>query len=131
MSSKELAAPRFSEATDRGTVTNQGSYHQPGGNRHTPHCGCEKTTRKGAYRDVTVELPDGRVVHFYHQSPVVVRDGDTYRLDSHGYRTSTTKERINRHTPPGYKVIQRDFEWYVTTPDGDRLEFRDGMTITR
>lgn len=129
MSSKQLTAPAFGSATESGTVTEKDGYHQPGG-RHGPRCGCELTTRNGAYRDTTVQMPDGRTVHFYHQSPVVVRDGATYRLDSHGYRTMTTKERINRHLPRGWKVIQRDFEWFLTTPDGERREFADGMTIT-
>jgi len=76
---------------------------------------------------VTVEY-GGATVHFYHQSAVVVRDGRTLRLDSHGYRTSTTKKRINRHLPAGYSVVQRDYDWYLETPDG-REEFRDGMTV--
>jgi hypothetical protein len=75
--------------------------------------------------------PDGRTLYYYHQSAVVVEsaDGERLRLDSHGYQTSTTKERINRHTPGGYHVVQRDYAWYLKTPDGERVEFIDGMVI--
>lgn len=122
--------PAFSTATADGEIVEKDSYHQPDTGRRATRCGCSKTTRKGAYRDVTVELDDGRTVHYYHQTAVVVEHPNgSYTLNSGGYRTSTTKERINRHLPAGYRLIQRDFEWYVVDPDGDRIDFSDGMEI--
>jgi len=123
MNSESLPVPDFGTATSEGTVIEKDSYHQP--NRT---CGCTFTTGKGAYRDVTVKY-DGATVHFYHQSPVVVVEGRTRRLDSHGYRTRTTKDRINRYLPDGYEVYQEAYEWYLETPSGER-EFSDGMTVT-
>lgn len=123
--------PRFSSATTSGDVTEKSGYHQPdAGGIHRRGCGCKKTTDKGAYRDVTVEMPGGQTVHFYHQTPVVIVEDGEYTLNSGGYRTRTTKERINGYIPSGYYVRQEDFEWYVETPDGDRLDFADGMTIS-
>lgn len=127
----QIEAPDFDTALDEGEAIDQDSYHQPSRYRprdRTPDCGCRLTTEKGAYRDVVVEMPDGRTVYFYHQSPVVVEIGDRYRLDSCGYRTRTTKERINRRLPYGYRVKQRDHEWLLDTPDGV-YDFTDGMTI--
>jgi hypothetical protein len=137
-----MQAPKFKDAVENGSVVNKSGYHQPGKprgmRRNAPHCGCEKTTEKGAYRDVTVEMPDWRTVHFYHQSPVVVNAGPMYLLDSHGHKANrrysengspTTKDRIRGHLPSGFNVVQRDFKWFVKTPDGDRLEFEDGMVI--
>ena len=50
-------------------------------------------------------------------------------IDSGGWRTVTTKERINRYafadTPDG--VYQEDFDWFVRMGD-EVLPFRDGMT---
>lgn len=126
MSVAILPVPSFGDATERGEIVEKSGYHQPG--RGRVYCGCDLTTRKGAYRDVTVRV-DGVTVHYYHQSPVVVTDGETWRIDNHGYKTATTKERICRYLPAGYSVIQRDFEWFVTTPDGERLPFKNGMTI--
>jgi len=132
------SAPSYSRARDRGEVVDKRGYHQPQNASYRQRCGCSLDTDKGAYRDVTVEMPDGRVVHFYHQSPVVVQQAGRYRLDSHGYRTSTTKERINRHLPRGIKVFQEDYEWYLkrydpSAPYGERdptiEEFTDGMEI--
>lgn len=135
-----LTTERFSTATDTGEVTDRSGYHKrkdlPAPRDRSPgwiDCRCDATTPKGAYRDVTVAMPDGRTIHYYHQSPVVVeKDGAVntyYRLDSCGYKTDTTKGRINEHIPHGWKVRQIDFEWYVETPDDDRIEFDDGMVI--
>lgn len=134
MMATEPQAPEYGDATDRGEITERDGWHKPprttGYRDRRPSCGCALETDKGAYRDVSVKMPDGTVVHFYHQSPVVARRGTTYRLSSCGYRTATTKERINRHLPAGYRVYQQDFQWYLSTPgDGDDMEFRDGMMI--
>jgi hypothetical protein len=129
MSADSLPVPSFGTATDEGTVQERSGYHQPGNNGPAVKgCTCARTTDKGAYRDVKVRY-DGALVHFYHQSPVVVTEGRTRRLDSHGYRTQTTKDRINRYLPDGYEVYQEDYEWYLETPSGER-EFTDGMTVT-
>jgi hypothetical protein len=123
-----LARPTFDVAMEDGDIVHKGSCHQPGTNPAGGNCNCRRTTKKGAYRDVSVRMGDGRIVHYYHQSPVVVENGRYYKLDSHGYKTMTTKERINRHIPAGYYVRQEDFTWYLETPDG-RVEFEDGMII--
>lgn len=131
MNQTQIAAPRFEKAKEKGEVLRKAGYHQPGIERHTRSCGCSLTTEKGAYRDVSVEMPDGTVAHYYHQSPVVVvsEDGRRARVDSCGWKTSTTKERITSHLPPGWRVRQEDFEWYVITPDGEVLDFEDGMVL--
>jgi hypothetical protein len=130
--------PDYHDARDRGEVVEQSGYHQPQGRRRSlgGGCRCDLDTDKGAYRDVTVRLPNGRVAHFYHQSPVVVHRADMYHLSSHGHKTSTTKERINRYIPSGYCLFQRDFEWYLRPPEADSrtddsvMDFSDRMTIT-
>lgn len=124
---KTKPKPTFIETVEKGEIIKKSGYHQPGGRGGCTTC--KRTTEKGAYRDVSVSL-SGSTVHFYHQSPVVIEYSDFYQLDSCGYRTSTTKERINRHIPFGYKVIQQDYEWYLETPDG-RTDFSDGMVIQK
>lgn len=120
--------PDFEEARSKGKVVEKDGYHKPKG-RGRMSCDCRKTTDKGAYRDVTIELASGKVVHFYHQHPVVVEHEDgTITVSSCEHSTSTTKERINRYLPSGYRVYQEDFDWYLSTPEGDR-EFEDGMVI--
>ena len=54
------------------------------------------------------------------------RDG-RYRLTSCGYRTLTTKTRINDHSP--FSVSQKNHTWYCHTKIGTYL-FRDGMVFS-
>lgn len=60
----------------------------------------------------------------YHQTKVVLihRDG-TYTLNSGGYRTPTTKKRINDYSP--VKVFQKKHEWYI----GEGKPFIDYMKV--
>lgn len=77
----------------------------------------------------------------YHWTVIVryYRDGRV-RLDSGGWQTVTTKQRINELLPPGFRLLQKDFRWYVedcrdcsfeglTKAPLRRSQFRDGMTI--
>ena len=70
----------------------------------------------------------------YRGTCVVAFDDEKVILNSGGYETSTTKTRMmqasNEHRL-GYQVFQRDFRWYVRTPQGENVEFKDGMTIPR
>jgi hypothetical protein len=49
-------------------------------------------------------------------------------LDSGCWRSKTTKQRMNAVLPTTLRVVQRDYSWYVATPDGD-VEFQDRMTL--
>ncbi len=49
----------------------------------------------------------------YHNTVVVeIRNDGTYRLNSGGWRTVTTKSRINEYSP--VNVYQKHFEWYLS-----------------
>ena len=115
---------RFNTAKEKGKVLNKESYHQ------CRNCNCRLTTKKGAYRDVSIEL-EGNKYHFYHQNLVVKELKDKFVISSCGFKTKTTKERINRYIPKGYKVIQKDFKWYLIYPDGDKHPFKDNMNIIK
>jgi hypothetical protein len=67
----------------------------------------------------------------YHATDVVIYDANKqphYTLNSGGWLTKTTKERINTALPSGYWISQKNFKWTVHTPAGDR-EFVDGMEV--
>lgn len=62
-----------------------------------------------------------------HRTHVVTIHADgSYRLNSGGWRTVTTKSRINDFAP--VRLSQRRGEWYVEHGGGEVL-FRDGMEI--
>ena len=65
----------------------------------------------------------------YHWTNVVeiCRNGACY-LRSGGYRTLTTKRRINQYLPFGWHLYQENFEWYVSHGSKTYL-FRSGFRI--
>lgn len=75
----------------------------------------------------------------YHNTDVVkVDEGGTVTLTTDGFRTVTTKLRMNQAAYQfnlGYRVYQKDFEWYVITEMNNifdmihSIPFRDGMVI--
>ena len=57
-----------------------------------------------------------------HDTEVVIHYKDRIVLDSGGYKTLTTKARMNEYTP--FNVIQKQKVWYV-----DGTPFEDGITL--
>tara|TARA_Y100000034_G_scaffold6889_1_gene7606 strand:- start:44 stop:820 length:777 start_codon:yes stop_codon:yes gene_type:complete len=72
--------------------------------------------------------PDGSIAVCYHSTDVVTYhpDGRTV-LDSGGWRTYTTKDRINAYTSGAHYLHQLDGIWYLG--DGWPSAFEDGITI--
>ena len=64
---------------------------------------------------VSVELHGTKVVRFYPNGLV--------KLNSGGYRTHTTKKRINQYSP--VKVYQKNYEWFLA----DGTEFEDNILV--
>jgi hypothetical protein len=51
-------------------------------------------------------------------------------LNSGGYQTNTTKDRINRViAPTGNVVIQKNGKWFVVNREGESKPFTDGMKL--
>lgn len=71
----------------------------------------------------------------YHQTDVVQFTADVITLDSGGWRTATTKARMNQASHQfnlGFRVYQERGVWWVwMLADGSRVAFADGMTIPR
>jgi len=78
----------------------------------------------------TNALRDGTTLRVrYHSTAVIESDCTTITLRSGGWRTATTKKRINAFLPEGYSVYQDNFEWFVRLPNGLAIDFEDGMKI--
>lgn len=75
-------------------------------------------TRNG---DVRVLLHGNGILRYVrNENDIVISDG--------GHQSSTTKDRLNRYTPSGYSVVQRDYDWYLKTPNG-RVPFENNMSL--
>jgi|SRR3989304_8627330 len=69
----------------------------------------------------------------YHETNVVAFNELEICLDSGGYRTRTTKARMNQAANQfnlPYEVFQHKGEWFVKIA-GKTVDFRDGMTFAR
>ena len=59
----------------------------------------------------------GVIVGTYHQTDVATIDGYHVHLNTGGYRSNTTKVRMNQFANQFcfgvFHVYQKDFEWYV------------------
>jgi hypothetical protein len=66
---------------------------------------------------------DTFAVKLHHTNVVLIHRDGTYTLNSGGWRTVTTKDRINGYSPA--RVWQKAHVWYVN--GGDR--FFDGIRV--
>lgn len=99
------------------------------------HVGRGKIIARNTFR---YAAPDGAEVTRLHATDVVTRLPDgRVKLDSGGWRTITTKDRINRFAAP-YVVISERGLWFVAdlggggspwNPTGPRVPFYDGITL--
>jgi len=65
----------------------------------------------------------GYSITLYATDVITIYDDGRYVLNSGGYRTVTTKDRLNKYGP--VRVHQSKHVWYA----GD-VPFEDGMTVT-
>ena len=78
--------------------------------------------------------PDGWMGVRLHNTNVVRWNGIDIVLSSGGWRTPTTKTRMNQASNEyglGYQVYQKDFVWRVVLPNGTDVPFEDGMRFPR
>jgi len=64
-----------------------------------------------------------------HYTDILVFSGDCLRISSGGYRTKTTKDRINKYLPPNYRLESICGFWQVTISGVITFPFKDGMVI--
>ena len=80
------------------------------------------------------DLPTGETVVRYHATNVVVFNKNKIVLNSGGWQTTTTKKRMNQASEAfdlGFHVWQDNWGWLVGVPNGETVEFSDGLVIDR
>ena len=79
----------------------------------------------------TIFTDDNITYVVYHKTAVVKFNDDIITLNSGGWETKTTKDRMNQtaveHYLP-YRVYQKYYEWYVIVED-KIYPFIDGFTM--
>jgi hypothetical protein len=93
-------------------------------------------THERRYKSNTriVERANGTVEVILYETPVLIFSPENVVvLNSEGWRTPTTKARINEFLPAGFYLFQDRSEWYLRYVDScgeDVFNFADGMWIT-
>lgn len=77
---------------------------------------------------------DGETVIRLHSTDIVRKliDGSVV-LNSGGWKSVTTKDRMNAQLPDGYRLMQEKGVWYVGRGwnDAARVPYFDGMNVPR
>lgn len=75
---------------------------------------------------------DGQHIYQHQDTRIVTINADgSIRLNSDGWRTVTTKERINRYLPEPWTLFQDKSIWYLGQGWNDpRIIFYDGIILT-
>lgn len=83
--------------------------------------------------ETTIASDVTHTVITYHRTQVVRYNSQEIILNSGGWRTSTTKTRMNQASNQfnlEYYVFQRDYEWFVDY-QGEEIPFTDGLVLAR
>ena len=84
--------------------------------------------RKIGHNTYAEILHDNSVGIMLHSTYVVkIHPDNTYTLQTGGWQTVTTKDRINQYSP--VRVYQRKHEWFVNIK-GRELPFMEGMVVS-
>lgn len=94
----------------------------------------KRMSGRNTYLVSTETISDNKpvIAYMYHETNVVtVFEDGTIVIDSNGYRTHTTKSRINDIIRlVGCRVNQKDYSWYLYDADDNKFDFRDEMELT-
>jgi len=93
------------------------------------------TCKIATHNTLRYELSDGSVCYQLHDTVVVQIFSDgKFKLDSGGWRTVTTKARMNEFMPSAFNLHQERGVWYLmrgywNDPDRERVSYYDGMVV--
>lgn len=90
-----------------------------------------KQEKKLAHNTIIYRGGDDSIgVRFHHTTIVRYYSDGRVQLDSGGYHTTTTKQRINQLLPGMMGLYQKKYDWFVENRYlGTTEPFEDGMTI--
>lgn len=75
----------------------------------------------------------GAVELYYHETPILTFTPGAVRLNHGGWKTATTKKRMNTYIPGDWRICQIAYQWYIwdtNAPDDDPIPFpAQGITL--
>lgn len=90
-----------------------------------------KAKKRLSVRDSLVRNEEGTVSHRLHRTNVATLDPSSNELSigTGGWQTVTTKERINKALPSGYRVSQKNYKWNLSNPQGKTTPFDEKVVF--
>ena len=94
----------------------------------------KKRSKRVASNTLEITNDDGtRAIRLYETDILTFSpDGKSVQLDSGGHKTKTTKERMIQFLPRGFNIFQKNFEWFIVTPNNawdNPIAYHDGIII--
>lgn len=87
-----------------------------------------RTSRTLAHNTTVEADPDGSVgVRFHSTRIITFHPEGTFTVNTGGWRSVTTKQRLNALLPAGFRIYSKAYAWRITTPEGE-FAFEDGDT---
>ena len=84
--------------------------------------------RKLAHNTYVESDHDGSIgVRFHSTRILTFHPEGSFTVSTGGYRSVTTKQRLNALFPAGYRIFQKAYAWHIDTPEGT-FPFEDGDT---
>ena len=84
--------------------------------------------------ELNVWIDNGKTKVIYRNTAVVVFDEETIWLNTNGYKTATTKKRMNQGSKQldlKIRVYQQHGQWYVATPEKTYVFNDENLKIPR
>ena len=94
----------------------------------------DKTTKKIDRNTYLIKRDDETIVVRLHQTDIIsFKKNGTIILDSGGWRTVTTKDRMNKFLPDNYGIMQEKGIWYIkiTNEYKKDLIYSDGIKLSK
>jgi hypothetical protein len=91
--------------------------------------GKNKTDRPLANNTRVRKVENDIAIRLHDTDIIVLHENGTATLNSGGWRTKTTKERINEYSTA--RIWQRLSIWYISDKRGNETLFYDGMTVSK
>jgi len=82
-------------------------------------------SRKIGNNTFEIIYKDGNRAIRLHKTDIITFGATAFILNTGGWSTVTTKDRINKYIPCHY-LFQKDFQWYLSTGKGI-VEYYDGI----
>lgn len=82
--------------------------------------------RKLDHNTVLVQTQDGFGVQLHGTVVVEYLPEGAIKLNSGGWLTTTTKDRLNKFSP--FRIFQSKYEWFIENTKG-KIAFHDGICL--